>query len=106
MAPEKSGSTTFVSPRLPTPVDLEGSLVPAYGGVRLHNQKGISPSRPDTRHDNPEQSVPLFQLRAIVLSLEHDELLTEGKVLSRQICDDIELSRKPSTAVFDNFDHH
>ena len=80
--------------------------MPAYNGIWLHNQKGVSPSRPDTRHDHPEQSVALFQLRAIVLSLEHDELLAKGKILCRQVRDDIELSRQPPAALFDDFEHH
>ena len=70
---------------------LDVGILP--GAIWLHNQKGVSPSRPDTRHDHPEQSVSLFQLRAMPVSLEHDELLTKGKILSRQIRDDVELSR-------------
>ena len=100
------GSPTFASLGLPTPVELEGPLVPAYDGIRLHNQKGVSPSRPDSRHDHPEQAVALNQLRAMLASLEHEELLTKGKILSRQIRDDTELSRQPSTAVLDDFEHH
>jgi hypothetical protein len=80
--------------------------MPPYDGVRLHNQKGISPSRPDTRHDHPEQSIPLFQLWAMLVSLEHDKLLAKGKILSRYMRDDIDLSGEPSTAVFDDLEHH
>ena len=88
-------------------VVVDNSLhLPDMFTIRLHDQKGVSPSRPRTRHDYPEQSVTLFQLRAVLLSLQHDELLTKGNILNRQIRDDIELSREPSAAVLDDFQHH
>ncbi len=41
---------------------------------------------------------PKLDSRAIPVSPEHDELLVEHKILSRQVRGDIELSREPSTA--------
>lgn len=80
--------------------------MPPDNGFWLHNQKGVSPSRPDTRHNHPKQSVALFELRVILVSLQHDELFAKRKILSRQIRDDIELLREPSAAVFDDHEHH
>ncbi len=100
------GPPTFASLGLPTPVELEGPLMPAYDGIWLHNQKGVSPSRPGTRHDHPEQSVALLEFGTILSPLEHDELLAECDVLCGQVCDDIELSGEPTTAVFDDLEHH
>jgi hypothetical protein len=62
-------------------------------------------TRPDVRHNDPEQSVPLPQLWALLVSFKDEELLAKGKILSRQIRDDVELSREISTAILDDFKH-
>lgn len=41
----------------------------------------------------------------MLVSLEDDQLLAKGKILSRQIRDDIEPSGQPSAAVFDDCEH-
>jgi hypothetical protein len=68
--------------------------------------QGVSPSRPDTRNEHPEQPVSLLQLRAILVSLQHKKLLAKGNILCRQIRNYMELSKDPSTAVLDEFEHH
>jgi hypothetical protein len=40
------------------------------------------------------------------VSFKHEELLAKGKILSRQIRDDAELSGEIYTAIFGDFEHH
>lgn len=65
--------SALASLRPALPIELEGLFTSSHDGIRLYTKKGVSPSRPDAGFYHPEQSVPLFQLRAIVFSLEHNE---------------------------------
>ncbi len=45
------------------------------------------------------------QLWDLMVSFKDEELLAKGKILSRQIRDDVGLSREISTAILDDFKH-
>jgi len=46
--------SAFAGLRLPTPVALEGALMPSHNGVRLNNKYDIAPSRQDSGQQHPE----------------------------------------------------
>lgn len=67
------GPPAFARRGIPAPVEIENRLMPPYDVIRLHIQKGVSPSRTGTRQDLSEQPVALFQLRVVLVSPEHED---------------------------------
>ena len=55
--------------------------MPANHGVRLNNDEGLGPTRPDAAQDGPEQPVQGAQVRARMVSFEYRELLPQGEDL-------------------------
>jgi hypothetical protein len=44
--------------------------------------------------------------RALLISLQYNQLLSQGKILSSQICDDIKLALKPIAELLDEKQDH
>jgi hypothetical protein len=78
-------STARACTRAPSPVEPEPGSMPAHHGVRLNNDEGRCPTRPDAAQDGPEQPVKGAQVRARMFSFEYRELLTQGQDLQGAI---------------------
>src|SRR5512142_2676598 len=72
-------------PRSPAPIPTEGSPMPTYDGVRLHNHEHLFPAGPEMTQSDPEQAVVGLQARPRVLSLEDGDLLTKSQNLKGEI---------------------
>ncbi len=78
-------SSWLPSTGLPSPEQLEAAAVPTDDGVRLHDEKGGTPIRPDLGQDRPEYPVTLSQSRALGSVLQSGQLLAEREVFSREV---------------------
>ena len=72
---------------LSPPIQLKGCSVPPHDCIGLNNQKRTAPTRPDSWQNHPKQPVTALKVRAFLLALEYDELLTKSEVLGSQGCD-------------------
>jgi len=66
-------------PNLPSPVPAKTPPVPFNNGSGLHNPEGFTPSRPESGQRDPETPIRRLQLGLRILSLKHDDLVSEGK---------------------------
>jgi hypothetical protein len=58
--------------------------MPAHDGVGRDDDEHCFPVTPKAAKDNPEQPIYHSELRTGVLTLEHHELLSQGKVFNHQ----------------------
>jgi hypothetical protein len=75
-----AGST----PRVPRPVQLEFRPVPTDNGVRLDEDQGSLPSRPEPLQHHLEQFVVSSKLRLRLLLFQYCELLAKCQVYQQQ----------------------
>jgi hypothetical protein len=68
--------------------------------------KGTTPTRPNTRHRNPEYPVPTFNWRTFLAAFQNEQLLTKSQVLCREIGNNIELIACPIQGIEDDSIHH
>ncbi len=68
----------------PGPVLSPGFALPPDYGVRLHDDQGPPPIRPEAREPGPEQTVSRPQPRPARLAGEDGELLAKGDVLKHE----------------------
>jgi hypothetical protein len=66
-------------PRAPTPVEPETRAVPADDGLRLHDDKNVSPAGPTAAQGSPEESVQPVDDWRWPFAFEHRDLLPEGE---------------------------
>ncbi len=62
------------------------SVSKAHGdhGLGLLDHQRVAPSVEHAPHEDPEDPVAVFDLRALHPALEHDDLLTQGDVLKSE----------------------
>jgi hypothetical protein len=58
--------------------------VPADDGFGRDDDEGLLPSRPDPPSDYPEELIEKVEARARMSTLQHDELLTQSKILEKE----------------------
>jgi hypothetical protein len=58
--------------------------VPADDGFGRDDDEGLLPSRPDPPSDYPEELIEEAEARARMSTLQHDELLTQSKILEKE----------------------
>jgi len=80
--------------------------MPLFDGVWPYNHTDVSPAGLNAGKQHKELSVSLLELRASLVPFEDDGLLPKGKILSRQMSHDIELSRQPHSPVLDYSEHY
>ena len=51
--------------------------MPGHNRVRLHDDQGVHPARPQTAEGDPKRSVKAAQARTWLLTLEHHQLLAK-----------------------------
>jgi hypothetical protein len=59
--------------------------MPAHDRIRLNDMQHVSPPRPESRYKQPEEPIPIAQLRPGTGLLEHGDLLAKHQVLEREI---------------------
>ena len=69
---------------LPSPVQPEPLLVPADDGLRLDDEEGSTPLRPDAAEDIPEGSISPAKGWSGRIALKDLDLVTEGCILQDQ----------------------
>jgi len=67
--------------RAPAPVEPETGSVPPNHGLRLYNNEGLGPPRPQAAQNSPEQPVQRAQAWAWMFSFEHCQMLTQSEDL-------------------------
>ena len=58
--------------------------MPADDGFGRDDDEGLLPSRPDPPSDYPEELIEEVEARARMSTLQHDELLTQSKILEKE----------------------
>ena len=71
--------------RLPRPEDTEALAMPSDDRVRLYDDEGIAPVRPNAMKKDPEETVARRKRWARSLLLEYSELLSQRGVLDREM---------------------
>jgi len=97
-------STAKRSGSLP-PEEPKPFPVPADHGRRFRNDKDLGPTGADTAQANPEQPVQRIQSRARPSSLEHGELLPQGKDLDCSVLSSAEEDLHGGEGTQDEFKH-
>jgi hypothetical protein len=64
---------------------LKASAMPGDHGFRFDDNQDVAPRRPKATEQSPEYSILDSQPRVRPLSLEHTQLLTEGKNLKGEV---------------------
>src|SRR5262249_17731218 len=70
---------TPTRPGSPAPVKPKPGAMPADHGLRFDDDKHVRPTRPEPLQRDPEQPVEAGQAWARSFSLEHGDLLSQGK---------------------------
>jgi len=79
-------STRLPCLTLPTPIQAKSFSVPRYYGFRFDDQQHCAPLFPKTRNDRPKQTVCCSETCALLLSLQHRQLMTKRKNFDLQTC--------------------
>jgi hypothetical protein len=70
--------------RTPGPSAAEPLAMPSHDGVWLHEHHGRAPVPPDSRQDDPKQSVARLKMRAAGRAFHRRQLLPQRQVLQDQ----------------------
>ena len=75
--------TTVVDSTLPSPIEAESSSVPGDDGLRLHDQQGRAPARPQPPHPNAQNTVgrPQGNPMVAVRTLQYEKLMPQRQDL-------------------------
>jgi hypothetical protein len=66
------------------PVHSKTSPVPTDYGFGCDDQEGVLPIRPDSPGDYPEELIEGVEARSRMSTFQHDELLTQSKILEKE----------------------
>ena len=78
-------SALSVPTTLPSPVQLEAFAVPSDDGLRFHDGERVSPARPDSGQQHPEEAVALLQMRTFDGPPQDRDLLPKCEILKGQL---------------------
>ena len=79
--------------------------MPGDNGVRFNDYKDLFPCRPKPAEQNPESPILDAELMARLLSLEHTQLLTEGKDLEPEVVAGAEESSEADKQAHEKWNH-
>ena len=70
---------------LPSPIQSESFLVPAYDGFGLNENQRFSPIVPESYKNDPEEPVSILETRSLGIPFQDIELMPEREVFQSQL---------------------
>ena len=100
-----AGPTRLSIPNLPGPVPTEPATVPFDNGGWFDDPERKPPSGPESEQTDPKTAIGWFQFRPSNLSLQHDDLVSQGENFGLKISTTPEINAKGPQKRQQHYDH-